>query len=348
MVAPEIPGQSPANATAQVQQPPLPLPRSQPRSAMQKLFTNLANARKRHMDPVILLTCGQFAPVHHGHIRMQHEAAEYLATNFNVAVVVAVLSPSHEQVCRSSPLVAPEVYNKLLTQRARLIDDATSEDVFVAGDYWELSQPGGCHPVEVAQHLQTTIAVRCKEKGEQLIPVWLCAGCDKAQNLGRPDMPRMVVVGRAGLEVQIQDPSMMAKLGVVFVPTAATTDIRCSGIMHRLVTGAEVQSQVWSATANFLLEMQKEIWTKQKTSARAKPRDEATGARQTAGNSKPHRAAEEGGSNGGSNGRHKRKTNRSRGKSNDTGKDKSQSPKPNKPLGGKARSGSTHSEHCDR
>ena len=63
------------------------------------------------------------------------------------------------QVCRSSPLVAPEVYNKLLTQvvscvieqvyadflwsqRARLIDDATSEDVFVAGDYWELSQPG--------------------------------------------------------------------------------------------------------------------------------------------------------------------------------------------------------------
>ena len=28
-------------------------------------------------------------------------------------------------------------------------------------------------------------------------------------------MPRMVVVGRAGLEVQIQDPSMMAKLGVV-------------------------------------------------------------------------------------------------------------------------------------
>lgn len=54
----------------------------------------------------------------------------------------------------------------------------------------------------------------------------------------------MVVVGRAGFEVEVQDHATMAKLGVVFVPTATTEDVRSSGIIQQLVRGGEVHVHV--------------------------------------------------------------------------------------------------------
>jgi len=304
----------------------LPVPRqTNPSFETSKVFESLA-CLNSDMEPIVLLTCGEFAPLHNGHIRMQHEAREFLATHFKIAVCGAFLSPCHPKASKNIAKnmgISSEHYTNLLAERAKLIEDATTTDSLISCTRWELQQDLPSHPVEVARALQASIAAECALKGEVPVRVWLCAGVDKAMSLGREGMPPMVVIGRVGFDVNVGDPAKMAQLGVVYVPTSAHEDIRSSVVISTIVAGAQVHDLVPTSIALRLTELTKDCYPMEPKSIHKDGNDKA---QQTAGSSKPHRQEQEGGSGKGkSKGRP-----RIRGKGN--GNRGARSKKPNTPA----------------
>jgi len=63
---------------------PNPNPIPYPNLNLRKILQNVSRSSGQGLEPVVLLTCGRFTPVHAGHIRMQQEAAAFLATHMKV------------------------------------------------------------------------------------------------------------------------------------------------------------------------------------------------------------------------------------------------------------------------
>nr|CAB3264382.1 nicotinamide mononucleotide adenylyltransferase 1 [Phallusia mammillata] len=99
--------------------------------------------------PVVLLCCGAFSPITHGHTEMFEIARNFLERTGNHIVISGVISPSHDSHPMSTVVSS--------TDRIAMCNMAVKKHLWLSVDTWESSQSGWVKIIKVLHQVSNRI-----------------------------------------------------------------------------------------------------------------------------------------------------------------------------------------------
>jgi len=172
----------------------------------------LENVDFEEETAAVVIACGDFSPVHHGHIEMLNLAVARLERAGHV-VVARLLSPSGDKAAAKKAKQFGHVHLRA-PLRLHLCRLAVAKDEQIRVASWEASQTADVKPVEVASALHHEISHRFRDviPRNNSVRIFMVCGADKqrAHKGLRPEHHEgLLVVPRSPADCLLENPNHM-------------------------------------------------------------------------------------------------------------------------------------------
>ncbi|KAM0277841.1 hypothetical protein ACHAQH_005546 [Verticillium albo-atrum] len=132
-------------------------------------------------EPLILVACGSFSPVHYVHLQMFAMAADYARTETNYEVIGAYLSPVSDAYKKKGLARAHD-----RVEMCQLAVKAARQPLMV--DSWEAQQASYVPTAIVLDHFNYEINELRGGCGGKKVRIALLAGADLVETMGQPNI----------------------------------------------------------------------------------------------------------------------------------------------------------------
>ncbi|CRK39312.1 hypothetical protein BN1708_001569 [Verticillium longisporum] len=134
-------------------------------------------------DPLILVACGSFSPVHYVHLQMFAMAADYARTETNYEVIGAYLSPVSDAYKKKG---LARAHDRTSVEMCQLAVKAARQPLMV--DSWEAQQASYVPTAIVLDHFNYEINELRGGCGGKKVRIALLAGADLVETMGQPNI----------------------------------------------------------------------------------------------------------------------------------------------------------------